>query len=388
MRRLLVCLAAVAMLSGCSGSGGSRLFDPFSRTTIEPPRTGWITGQPASDPYYSDTRQAALSSPGSQGSSGWRANSATTAPGTAPPYQPPGGYNFSGVAAERQDPAPAAPGEPGDRIAIPVAARSDPDAASTLAHRGEAKSWPGAIADDASTTPGATAATSSAVATAVPPISVSDPASPPPTTRSATGELAGRDQVVGTIQPGARGSTGSPSGRFSPRAVTSAEPEPRRLDGSPRPVDIMDLPPARSTSSSEPSANSDGIRLVSGIEEVGDPAASSTQKSGSSTTTRRAGGLGTSSPRARYAHDPEYQWLRGRLEYSQTARRWKLRYIPVEGTTDEFGGSVVLANPSQLSGYERGQFVEVHGRLGPAAQGDDQGYAPEFEIAEIERVGP
>jgi hypothetical protein len=149
----------------------------------------------------------------------------------------------------------------------------------------------------------------------------------------------------------------------------------------------MDLPPARSTGSAQPSANPGGIRLVSGIEEVGEPASSSTQQSGPSTTTRRDDDLGTASPRARYAHDPEYRWLRGRLEYSETARRWKLRYIPVERTTDEFGGSVVLANPSLLSGYERGQFIEVRGRLGRTPQGDDAGYAPEFEISETRRLG-
>jgi hypothetical protein len=48
---------------------------------------------------------------------------------------------------------------------------------------------------------------------------------------------------------------------------------------------------------------------------------------------------------------------------------------------------VVLANPSQLSGYERGQFVEVRGRLGRAPEADAEGYAPEFEISSIRRLG-
>jgi hypothetical protein len=75
------------------------------------------------------------------------------------------------------------------------------------------------------------------------------------------------------------------------------------------------------------------------------------------------------------------------LEYSEIDRRWKLRYIPIDGATDEFGGSVLLSNASQLSGYERGQFVEVHGTLGRAREDENRGYAPEFEIHQIRRLG-
>lgn len=385
MRRLIVCLVAVEVLCGCSGSGGARLLDPFSRTTIEPPRTGWITGQPASDPYYSDTRQAALSSPGSQGSSGWRANSGASALGTAPPYQPPGGANSRTAVAETPAPAQAAPAKPGDRITIPVAARGAADASNAWADRGGAQSRSGVLGDDPRDSSGATAATSSAVAAGAPPGSAIN-LPPPPTHFGTTGELTGRDRVVGTIQPASGGSTGSRYGRFSPPTVTRTEPQPRRLNGSPPAVDIMDLPPAGSSSSAEPSRNSGGIRLVSGIEEIDEPANVPTPESRSIPFVRGDSGVNTSSSRARYAHDPEYRWLRGRLQYSQITGRWKLRYIPVEGTTDEFGGSVVLSNPSALSGYERGQFVEVRGRLAATPQDDDEGYAPEFEIAEIRRV--
>ena len=97
-------------------------------------------------------------------------------------------------------------------------------------------------------------------------------------------------------------------------------------------------------------------------------------------------GVDSSSSRARYGYDPQYRWLRGRLEYSGIDHRWKLRYIPVEGTTDDYGGSVVLSDVSRLSGYERGEFVEVRGALGNPAE-DDLGYAPEFQIHQIERLG-
>ena len=93
----------------------------------------------------------------------------------------------------------------------------------------------------------------------------------------------------------------------------------------------------------------------------------------------------SSSVRARYAHDPQYRWLRGRLEYSHIARRWKLRYIPIDGATDDFGGSVVLSDTTLLSGYERGQLVEVRGKLGSMAP-DDHSYAPDYEIHHIKRL--
>lgn len=91
---------------------------------------------------------------------------------------------------------------------------------------------------------------------------------------------------------------------------------------------------------------------------------------------------GVTSPALRYGHDPAYAWLRGRLEYSDIAKRWKLRYIPIDGQIDQYGGSVVLGDTSLLSGLERGDCVEVHGKLLPNAKGD-WGYAPVYEVAQI-----
>jgi hypothetical protein len=71
-------------------------------------------------------------------------------------------------------------------------------------------------------------------------------------------------------------------------------------------------------------------------------------------------------PRDYYAHDPGYQWLRGRLEYSQVEGHWRLRYIPMAGAMDDFGGSVIIANPAALAGLERGEWVEVRGQPGHA----------------------
>jgi hypothetical protein len=199
--------------------------------------------------------------------------------------------------------------------------------------------------------------------------------------------LASRERIVQTIQARPRPSPGS-TGADSAGAARSAGGEPRRLVAPQAPVDIMDLPPAGITGSRSSRGDGPGaIRLVSATEEV-DAAPGRTpptERHDAGPSGRRS--ADSFSARARYDYDPEYRWLRGRLEYSEIDHQWKLRYIPVDGATDEFGGSVVLSDASQLSGYERGQFVEVRGTLGQAPEEADRGYAPEFEIDQIKRLG-
>lgn len=80
-----------------------------------------------------------------------------------------------------------------------------------------------------------------------------------------------------------------------------------------------------------------------------------------------------------YGYDTNYAWLRGRLEYSQSDQQWKLRYIPVDTDRDRLGGSVVLSNVASLTGYDRGDFVEVRGRV----QSQQAKGSPVYEVAEI-----
>jgi hypothetical protein len=88
----------------------------------------------------------------------------------------------------------------------------------------------------------------------------------------------------------------------------------------------------------------------------------------------------------RYGHDPEYGWLKGRLEYSEIAKRWRLRYIPIDGKTDRYGGSVVLGESSLLTDQKEGDFIEVRGRL-LSGENDDWGYAPVYEVVELRPIG-
>jgi hypothetical protein len=89
-------------------------------------------------------------------------------------------------------------------------------------------------------------------------------------------------------------------------------------------------------------------------------------------------------PTSRYGHAGDHSWLKGRLEYSQAKRQWKLRYIPIDGQADQYGGSVELSKTSLLSGFERGDYVEVNGRLTESTASDD--YSPEYELTQIRRI--
>jgi hypothetical protein len=83
-----------------------------------------------------------------------------------------------------------------------------------------------------------------------------------------------------------------------------------------------------------------------------------------------------------YSHHTNYSWLRGKLEYSNAGKRWKLRYIPIDGQTDQYGGSVVLPNSPLLENFRPGEMVTAEGSIGtvPAEHGR---FSPLFELRAI-----
>lgn len=217
------------------------------------------------------------------------------------------------------------------------------------------------------------AATSSAVAATV---------SPNGSGQQAQGPLSGRERIVRTIEPRRMAAVARPTEKA---AATSTGNPPGRLVLPERVIDIMALPNSRTLAVERPSADS-GFRLVSGTSPATVSAATRGSSRASSSGASGTEGTVSFSPTARYGHDPEHRWLKGRLEYSAVDHRWKLRYIPIDGRTDEFGGSVVLDNASRLSGFERGDFVEVHGQINRQGP-DDRGYAPLYKVARIKRLG-
>jgi len=90
-------------------------------------------------------------------------------------------------------------------------------------------------------------------------------------------------------------------------------------------------------------------------------------------------------PRARFGYQSEYRWLAGRLEYSQATGQWKLRYIPIDGDTDRYGGSVAIANLQAVEGLEPGQYVRVEGNIVAGSEASPE-YAPQYRIARVSEL--
>jgi hypothetical protein len=88
---------------------------------------------------------------------------------------------------------------------------------------------------------------------------------------------------------------------------------------------------------------------------------------------------------ATYGFDGNYAWLHGQLEYSAATKVWKLRYVPIDGPTDRFGGSVVLADSDLLAGHKAGEFVAVKGQLDgrPGPQGS---FSPLYRVSEVQSL--
>ena len=180
--------------------------------------------------------------------------------------------------------------------------------------------------------------------------------------------LAGRPQIIRVLQP--RPKDGALAADASTAVSNDKPAQPQRLPATSAAVDILSLAPTdgRTPSDGTASAAAGGVRLVSGEEKRSEQAVAAV-------------------PQGYFGYDPQYGWLRGRLEYSQVDQRWKLRYIPIDGTSDQYGGSVILPDAKLLSGYERGDFVEVHGQLG-RPDSRKPNLAPSYQVAEIKRIAP
>jgi hypothetical protein len=150
-----------------------------------------------------------------------------------------------------------------------------------------------------------------------------------------------------------------------------------RAGNSPRGevVDIMDLP-ARGSLHPDDAASTGGAR-PSGYAAFAAPneTADRVPSSGASSSADDQGP---------YGYDPSYRWLKGHLEYSPTDRRWKLRYIPITGRTDQFGGSVILEDSPALQEMRRGDAVLVEGQI--AGDSEPGGFAPLYRAARISRL--
>ena len=324
-------LFAILLVGAAGCQSAQRAYDPFlGRTTVPPPGT---MAPMQVQPYYGGSAPANLSAPPIT------APITPGVPATPPAYQgqpssaPPGGYQYlpgarrpiGGTKLSQQT-------EPEEEGTTPI----DLDA-MIAAQRNQA------VSDSA-----------------VQPASFEEAA----LSMAATGQLESPIRIVEPTLP-------KPSTPNVLRSEPTTGTTTLSIPASPI-RDLAELPkPKRTAQPAVAPSNSSSPALP------GNGSAETKRNDAESTTRPDLRG-------ATYDHDAKYTWLKGQLEYSQSKQIWKLRYIPVDGTTDDFGGSVVLSAGAYLDGYKPGDFVTVYGQVG-AQQTSTRSFAPLYQLSRIER---
>jgi len=367
MKRLATLFVAVSLLCGCKAQSAPGTDPFFGRTTVPAPPTGAAVVRPSDPAPYrapEPSNGPSVSIPQTPPPSTGSATGGAAGPAR---YDPPGGsFDYRGSSAAK----PANTG-----VALPVgppapspSAGSPPSVVRIVEPTGGQRSAGGTSGTFAANTDARSRAAEVAPSTP----QDASPASPSVSDTGGDNTLAGRPRVVLTL-PTRPKPPNAPSGDTANGAASAAESGTRNPQTPSRSIDIMDLPKADSSASSRTPASTrtafsgETFRLVARSEQSG-----------------RQTGADNPAAEGKYGHAPDYRWLRGRLEYSQIDRRWKVRYLPTDWRPDDYGGSVVLSNTSLLSGMERGDFVEVRGRLGIARPGGSN--APVYEAAEVARL--
>ena len=368
-RWALICVAI--LLGGCASPNSS--YDPFlGRSRVPAPSTNY----PGNAPYYNGAPAAATPTMPSQ-----------AAPGAFTP--PPGSYTPPPGASSQTNP----PGTRSGAIAMPTTPsnQSRPQGLPTLAADRNLAATTAAMneppADDHSldhlmsgTKQASFIAPSTGPTPAPPevtPASFSEPVAPMPSASNSQSSDGGRTVVR------------RPESTADETEIRIVEPETATfaastIDAGPQPWTASD---ASQSVNAAPVSKPSTIRLTSiptrpiaTSDSAGDDQVVTTS---TLQTATKAPTLQTPLSGPAYGHDPSYATLQGRLEYSQSSRRWKLRYITLDAATDDFGGSVVLADTSQLQGYQPGDFVTVQGSIGQKA--DNRGFSPLYSVLRISK---
>jgi hypothetical protein len=330
MNRLYPLAIAAAMVLGCRTP--TPTFDPFQGPPrIPPPGTGQVGQVAPPDSYYS---------------------APTSVPATAPARYVPrdGSYQFRSGSVERDDAARFAGGtgargqgsgaseEQAEQTSGVTTADYEQDATDRDARQGnvrQAADWE------------------------------QEPAAKP----------ARYDARIRVVEPPAKTAEATPG---------EAPREPARFQPDGAVTEISDLPKDRAASTApkpratiRAASDRSPTRIAAGEEEEKGPVTSRFA------TTRST--PGPSGGSRQFGYDPEYRSLQGRLEFSESESRWKLRYIPIDGQTDKYGGSVVLSDSPQLDGFEPGDFVTVEGTVGKKDP-RSRGFAPNYQLDRILRT--
>ncbi len=92
---------------------------------------------------------------------------------------------------------------------------------------------------------------------------------------------------------------------------------------------------------------------------------------------------------SRYGHTKDYTSVRGQLEYSAKDRVWIIRYIPIHGQQDAYGGQFVLSDRSKLEAFQAGDYVTIEGSIVAAkAEAGPTGDAPLYKPHRVAALTP
>ena len=93
---------------------------------------------------------------------------------------------------------------------------------------------------------------------------------------------------------------------------------------------------------------------------------------------------------ARFGHAKDYTRLRGQLEYSAKDRVWKIRYIPIHGQQDAYGGQFILSDRSKLEAFQVGDYVTIEGAIiaTKTVTGNTGGNVPQYAPHSVAPLSP
>ena len=118
------------------------------------------------------------------------------------------------------------------------------------------------------------------------------------------------------------------------------------------------------------------------------PAVATTPVTGQNVTVRREPVADNPPRKSRYGHSKDYTSLRGQLEYSASNRVWKIRYIPIHGQQDAYGGEFVLSNPAKLEAFQSGDYVTIKGAIVAAGASTGNTGGPQYAPNQVAPLVP
>ena len=396
MKRMFALVASAALLAGCQSPQPA--YNPFSGPTVVPPPGTAVP--PPGQPYYGSPAGAPLLPP-----------TTNVPPPTNATIRPQGPVNFAPVPAGGMSSSftPNVSGQP--PAAFPTPASAAPISASPAP-------IPGATAQarPAYGPPGGNALPQRIGPVAGSPAVAQVPAgqptlaqSPSPSGWSAPAAASASGVASSNTQPAAAASGPSTSatnssaarGTVTPASFTTPSPAIRIVDpptaGSSALSTTTSPGPAASNSTSRaagsaripeigelPAFSGRSVPVVTSPPVAASPTPARAGTGSTGTVWNRPSGAPTTAdqPAAGFGYDPQYHWLKGKLEYSQATQTWRLRYIPPDGATDNFGGSVILSDASRLGGLKPGDLVYAEGT--PGAAGATTGsFAPIYTLQRI-----